>query len=54
MEKHSGAFLVWQACNIKKLNENDLDPNYLHDTELEHSPFHQAIHRFVLNNIKED
>ena len=32
--------LVWQAPNIKKQNYNDLDPNYLDDSELPHSPFH--------------
>ena len=44
LQKKSVGFLMWQACNIKRVKKTDLDPNYLHDSELEHSPFHQGIH----------
>ena len=32
----------------------DLDPNYLVDDQLPHSPFHQGLHKFVKNNLTED
>tara|TARA_B110000285_G_C15093276_1_gene600389 strand:+ start:1191 stop:1325 length:135 start_codon:yes stop_codon:yes gene_type:complete len=44
MKAQNAGFICWQACNIKKVQQTDLDPNYLHDSELEHSPFHQALH----------
>jgi hypothetical protein len=30
-----------------------LDPNYLHESELANSPFHQAFHKFILKNVRD-
>lgn len=30
-----------------------MDPNYLVDEQLQYSPFHQSLHKYVKNNLKE-
>ena len=53
LKKPQCSFVVWAPNNIKKMKPQDLDPNYLNDDELEFSPFHQAIHKFVIKNLKD-
>jgi hypothetical protein len=48
MGKPSAGFAAWQSNNLKKIRNTDLDPNYLHESELQNSPFHQAFHKFIL------
>lgn len=39
-----GSFCVWSKNH--KLNEEDLDPNYLTTDNMHLSPFHQILHAF--------
>ena len=43
-----GSFCVWSKDH--KLNEVDLDPNYLQLMNIGKSPFHQVLHRFQMEN----
>ncbi len=40
-----GSFCIWR--NDHKLNDLDLDPNYLIAENIHESPFHQVLHKFI-------
>lgn len=46
--KSMGSFCFWSKDH--KLNETDLDPNYLQTPNLNESPFHQILHKFCVIN----
>jgi hypothetical protein len=44
----SNSFCIWGRSTT--IDENDLDPNYLHPKQYKSSPFHQSMHRFQMQN----
>jgi hypothetical protein len=49
-KNRTNSFCVWGKSSV--IDEQDLDPNYLHPKQYELSGFHQTLHKFQINNTK--
>lgn len=49
-KQRTNSYCIWGSSKV--LDEQDLDPNYLHPKQYEDSPFHQSLHAFQMQNNK--
>ena len=50
MDKNTvNSFCIWGKSVA--VDEDDLDPNYLHESQYALSPFHQTLHKFQLKHV---
>jgi hypothetical protein len=49
--KVEASFVVWNKDRpLDKKGDLRLDPNYLAESQFEHSSFHQCLHKFIQEN----